>query len=120
MPSVLTKEQLAQLAELLRAHNPEAAPTAMPTGDVGGMEDYAAGQQKIGMGLPGMSQAGSRNDWGSNLGRAGAGMASALRLYQGDKATKEASELRKQMLLSKMGGGLKDSMQASGDYYDEP
>ena len=47
-------------------------------------------------------------------------MASALRLYQGDKATKEASELRKKMLLSKMGGGLKDSMQASGDYYDEP
>jgi len=94
MEQALTPEQMKQIAEYVRMHNP-----AKPYGaDVGGMEDMSTMQQQMGAGLQGAAPpAPVRNDWGSNLGRAGMGVAGALRNYQAGTAAAEASTARKAM-----------------------
>ena len=94
MEQALTPEQMKQIADYMRMHNP-----AKPYGsDVGGLEDMSAMQQQMGAGLQaGAPPSAARNDLGSNIGRAAMGMGSALRNYQAGTAAAEASAARKVM-----------------------
>jgi len=100
-PSQMTPEQLKVIAEYLRSHNP-ASPAGYagakvgPQADIGGLEDRGQMQQQMGAGLMGGGAPSmARNDVGSNIGRAGFGLASAMRNYQAGKAEQAASEARK-------------------------
>ena len=128
MPSIVSDKQLEQyLADLIRQHTGDQGKSMInmnSNADIGGMEDQAAAQEKLGLALPGMSQAGTRNDWGSNLGRAGAGIASSMQNYQAQKLREQASQSRKAamaMAIEKQRQEkLPNANTASGDYYDEP
>jgi hypothetical protein len=45
-----------------------------------------------------MANVGKRNDWGSNLGRAGYGIAGAMQDYQADKKLPQISKSRQEIL----------------------
>lgn len=93
----LTPEQLKQVADYIRVHRATTGAGPMGMSDIGGMEDTAAAQRQMGGDIQQAAPpSAARNDWGSNLGRAGMGIASALRNYQSDKAMAGASLSRRE------------------------